>query len=58
MSEPVYNEKCLKTKIKSFKGKISVNFDDDVIPKEGSHCIFLSAILIDSVFEIGKNYHL
>ena len=30
--------------------------DDDGIPKEGSHCICLMTILIDSVFKIGKNY--
>ena len=27
------------------------------MPKEGSHCICLSVILIDSVFEMGKNYY-
>ena len=25
--------------------------------KEGSHCICLSVILIDSVFKLGKNYY-
>ena len=33
-SEPVYNEKYLKTKIKTYEGKISTNFHDDRIPKE------------------------
>ena len=27
------------------------------MPKEGSHCICLSVILIDFVFKIGKNYY-
>ena len=27
------------------------------MPKEGSHCICLSVILIDSVFKIDKNYY-
>ena len=27
------------------------------MPKEGSHCICLSVILIDYVLEIGKNYY-
>ena len=49
-------EKNLKTKIKSCKGKISTNFRDDRIPKENFHCIFLSLILIDFVFKIGKIY--
>ena len=28
------------------------------MPKEGSHCIFLSVVLIDFVFKMGKNYYL
>ena len=35
-SEPVYNEKYLKRKIKSYEDKISTNLYDDGIPKEGS----------------------
>ena len=57
-SEPVYNEKFLKTKIKSDKGKINTNFHDDKISKECSRCIFLSVILIYSIFKMGKNYYL
>ena len=53
-SEPVYNEKYLKTKIKSYENKISTRLHDDGIPKEGSHYICLSVILIDSVFKIWK----
>ena len=45
-SEPVYNKKYLKTRIKSYKGKINTNFLNNKIPKEGSQCIFLSVILI------------
>ena len=56
-SERVYNEKYLKSKIKSYKGKISTNFCDDRIPKEDSHCICLSVILLDSVFKMGKMYY-
>ena len=39
------------------KKKNSTHFDEDKKPKEGSHCIFLSVILIDSVLRTGKNYH-
>ena len=56
-SKPVYNEKYLKTEIKSYEGKISTSFHDDGIPKESSHCICLSVIMIDSVFKIVKNYY-
>ena len=39
--EPVYNEKYLKTKIKSYNGKINTNFYENKIPKEGSQRICL-----------------
>ena len=44
-SEPVYNEKYLKTKIKSCKGKIVTNFHNKKISSEGSQCIFISVSL-------------
>ena len=53
-SKSVYNEKYRKTKIKSYNGKINTNFDNNKIPKEGSQCICLSVILIDSVYK--KDY--
>ena len=39
-SEPVYNEKYLKAKIKSNNGKINTNFHNSKIPKEGSQFLF------------------
>ena len=57
VSEPVYNKKYLKTKIKSCEGKINTNCHNDRIPKEGSECICLSVILTDSVYRTGKNYY-
>ena len=56
-SEPVYNEKYLKAKIKSYNGKINTNFLDNKIPKESSQFICLSVILIGSVFRTNKNYY-
>ena len=55
--EPVYNEKYLKAKIKSYNGKINSSFCNNKIPKDGSQFICLSVILIDSVFRSGKNYY-
>ena len=55
-SEPVYNEKYLKAKIKSYNGEINTNFHDNKIPKEVSQYICLSVTLIDSVFRTAKNY--
>ena len=56
-SEPIYDEKYLKAKIKSYNGKINTNFHNNKIPKEGSPFICLSVILIDSVFKTDKNYY-
>ena len=56
-SDPVYNDKYLKAKIKPYNGKINTNFHNNKTPKEGSQFICLSAILNDSVFRTGKNYY-
>ena len=56
-SEPVYNKKYLKAKIKPYNEKINTNFRNNKIPKEDSKFIFLSVILIDSVFRASKNYY-
>ena len=56
-SEPVYNEKYLKTKIISYEGKINTIFHNDRMSEKSSHCICLSMVLIDSVFKMGKNYY-
>ena len=53
-SEPVYNKKDLKSKIKSYNGKINTNFRRNKIPKEVSQFIYLPVILMDSVFKTGK----
>ena len=54
-SKPVYNDKYLKVKIKSYNGKINTNFHNNKIPKEGSQFICSSVILIYSVFRTGKS---
>ena len=56
-SEPIYNKKYLKAKIKSYNGKINTNFHNNIISKDGSQCICWSAILIDSFFGTGSNYY-
>ena len=55
-SESVYNEKYLKTKIKSYNENINTNFHNNKIQKEDSQYIYLSGILISSVFRTGKSY--
>ena len=56
-SEPAYNKKYLKAKIKSYNEKINTNFHNNKIAKEDSKFIFLSVILIDSVCRASKNYY-
>ena len=56
-SNPVYNEKYIKTKIKSYNGKINKSFLNNKIPERGSQCICLSVIFIDSVYKKDKSYY-
>ena len=46
-SDPVYNEKYLKAKIKFYNGKIKTNLPKNKIPKEVSQYVCLSVILIE-----------
>ena len=55
--EPIYNEKYLKNKTKSYARKTNTSFHDNGIPKEGFLSICLSVISIDSFFRIGRSYH-
>ena len=52
--DPVYNEKFLRAKTKSYNAKINPNFHNNKTAKEGSQCICLSVNLIDSVFRTGN----
>ena len=56
-NEPVYNEKYIKTKIKSYEGKIHSNIQVDKIPKECSQSICASVKFIYSLFEMGEKYY-
>ena len=55
-SNPVYNKKYLRAKIKPYNGKINTNFHNNELPKKGSEFISLSVISIASIFRISKNY--
>ena len=56
-SKPVYNGKYLKGKMKSYNGKININFLNNKISKECSKLTYLSVILINVVFRTGKYYY-
>ena len=50
-------KKHLKTKKKSFNGKINSNFHNNNILKEDSQYICVLGIMIDSVCKKDKNYY-
>ena len=56
-SQPIYNEKYIKNKVKTFSSMINTLFSGNEIPKEKNHYICIAAICIDSVLRIEKkNY--
>ena len=57
-SEPVYNDKYIKTKIKIYNNKVHTNFQHNKIPKDNDYCACLSVILLDSIFvNSNKEYY-
>ena len=52
----MFNKKDLKSNITSCNGRINTNFHNGEMPKEGSHNICLSVILIASVFKMIKTF--
>ena len=56
-SEPVYEYKYLKAKVREFDGVIKTNFLGNGMPKENTHYTCIACITIDSVIKIeNKNY--
>ena len=56
-SMPVYDETCIKAKVREFDGKIETNFLRDGVPKENMHYTCIACITIDSVMRMDKkNY--
>ena len=53
-SQPIYDDKYIKTKLKTFNSMINTLFSGNEIPKERSHYICIAAICIDSVLRVDK----
>ena len=53
-SEPVYEYKHLKVKVREYDGAIKTNFLDNDMPKENMHYPCIACITIDSVMNIDK----
>ena len=57
-SEPVCNDKYIKTKKKFYNNKVYTNFQHGNIPKDNGYCACLSVILFDSIFvDSGNKYY-
>ena len=57
LSQPIYDNKYIKDKVKAFNNMINTLFSGDEIPKERTHYVCIAAIYIDSVLRVDKeNY--
>ena len=56
-SEPMYVDKCMKSKVKSYNDKINTNFNDSDILDKGVHYVCLSVTLVHSVVKMSINCH-
>ena len=56
-SEPIYDDKDIKTKVKTFSDVINTLFSGNEIPKERIQYTCISCISIDSVLKIKNKYH-
>ena len=50
----VYDETCIKPKVRKFDGKIKSNFLGDEVPKEYMHYTCIACITIDSIVRMDK----
>ena len=56
-NEPIYDDKYIKTKVKTFNSMINILFTRDEIPRERIHYVYIPAICIDSILRVDKkNY--
>ena len=56
-SNPVYEQKYLKAKVREFDCVIKTNFLGNDMPKENMHYICIACITIDSIMNIDKKNH-
>ena len=53
-SQPIYDDKYIKTKVKAFSSMINTLFSGTDIPRERNHYICIEAFCIDSILRIEK----
>ena len=57
-NQPFYDEKHIKTRVKTFEDKVITKFADNEIPKENTHYSCIAAICVDSVMKLEKESYL
>ena len=57
-SEPLYEYKYLKAKVREFDGVIKTNFLGNDVPKENMYYTCIACITVDSALRIDKKSHL
>ena len=56
-SQPIYENKYLKAKVREFNGNIKTNFLGNNVPEENTYYTCIACITLDSVLKMGKkNY--
>ena len=53
-SEPIYENKYLKAKVREFNGNIKTNFLGNNLPKENTYYTCIACITVDSVLRMNK----
>ena len=53
-SQPDYDKKYIKTRLKTFEDKVITTFTDNEIPKENTHYLCIAAICVDCVIKLEK----
>ena len=53
-SEPVYEQKYLKAKVREYDSVIKTNFLGNGVPKENMHFTCIACVTIDSVMKMNK----
>ena len=53
-SEPIYDDKYIKTKVKTFSSVVKTLFNEDEIPKERVEYTCIACISINSVLRVDK----
>ena len=53
-SQPIYENKYLKAKVREFNGNIKTNFLDNNVPEENTYYTCIACITLDSVLKMNK----